>query len=602
MNTLSSILLLLGGLGAFLVGLKMMGDNLQNLAGNRLKPLFNKVSNNRFMGIATGAGVTAIIQSSSATTVMVVGFVNAGIMTLKQATGIIMGANIGTTITAHITALQSLPITPFLTAMACVGAFMAMSSKDKIAKTGLLIGGIGIIFVGMKFMSSAMETVSENPKIEAMLTSVSNPFLLMFIGLAITALIQSSSATTSILITLSSVGLMTLRNAIFMTLGINIGTCVTAMLASIGANTNAKRASVIHLLFNIFGCLIFTILIFVLPLISPKLAFDYWLPKAFTQVGTQIAMFHTLFNVVATIILVPFTSGLTKLSTLIVRDGKNTEQAPQDKKFLYIDERLLKTPSIALLMLRKEVVAMSKLAKENFDLALTTLTTLKFDKEEEFNEREKHIDFLNKNLTKYAVKISAKDIAYIEEKEIASFYHVISDIERVGDYAENIIEYAHELVDNNTNFSAQAIDELKDMQSAINQLYENVMLGFEHKSMAFKDIVDEYENMVDNYEETLSKNHIIRLHDNTCSAESGGVFLSTISNMERIADHMRNIFNSMSTYVSPAIKTKVNIKDNEQNIDNNDNTQNNNEDIDNNQSENSNDDNVVNTANVSTNA
>lgn len=602
MNTLSSILLLLGGLGAFLVGLKMMGDNLQNLAGNRLKPLFNKVSNNRFMGIATGAGVTAIIQSSSATTVMVVGFVNAGIMTLKQATGIIMGANIGTTITAHITALQSLPITPFLTAMACVGAFMAMSSKDKIAKTGLLIGGIGIIFVGMKFMSSAMETVSENPKIEAMLTSVSNPFLLMFIGLAITALIQSSSATTSILITLSSVGLMTLRNAIFMTLGINIGTCVTAMLASIGANTNAKRASVIHLLFNIFGCLIFTILIFVLPLISPKLAFDYWLPKAFTQVGTQIAMFHTLFNVVATIILVPFTSGLTKLSTLIVRDGKNTEQAPQDKKFLYIDERLLKTPSIALLMLRKEVVAMSKLAKENFDLALTTLTTLKFDKEEEFNEREKHIDFLNKNLTKYAVKISAKDIAYIEEKEIASFYHVISDIERVGDYAENIIEYAHELVDNNTNFSAQAIDELKDMQSAINQLYENVMLGFEHKSMAFKDIVDEYENMVDNFEETLSKNHIIRLHDNTCSAESGGVFLSTISNMERIADHMRNIFNSMSTYVSPALKTKVNIKDNEQNIDNDDNTQNNNEDIDNNQSENSNDDNVVNTANVSTNA
>lgn len=601
MNTLSSILLLLGGLGAFLVGLKMMGDNLQNLAGNRLKPLFNKVSNNRFMGIATGAGVTAIIQSSSATTVMVVGFVNAGIMTLKQATGIIMGANIGTTITAHITALQSLPITPFLTAMACVGAFMAMSSKDKIAKTGLLIGGIGIIFVGMKFMSSAMETVSENPKIEAMLTSVSNPFLLMFIGLAITALIQSSSATTSILITLSSVGLMTLRNAIFMTLGINIGTCVTAMLASIGANTNAKRASVIHLLFNIFGCLIFTILIFVLPLISPKLAFDYWLPKAFSQVGTQIAMFHTLFNVVATIILVPFTSGLTKLSTLIVRDGKNTEQAPQDKKFLYIDERLLKTPSIALLMLRKEVVAMAKLAKENFDLALTTLATLKFDKEEEFNEREKHIDFLNKNLTKYAVKISAKDIAYIEEKEIASFYHVISDIERVGDYAENIIEYAHELVDNNTNFSAQAIDELKDMQSAINQLYENVMLGFEHKSMAFKDIVDEYENMVDNYEETLSKNHIIRLHDNTCSAESGGVFLSTISNMERIADHMRNIFNSMSTYVSPALKTKVNIKDNEQNIDNADNTQSINEDIDNNQSEN-NDDNVVNTADVSTNA
>ena len=564
-----SILLLLGGLGTFLIGLKMMGDNLQNIAGDRLKPLFNKVSNNKFMGIATGAGITAVIQSSSATTVMVVGFVNAGMMTLKQATSIIMGANIGTTITAQITALQSLPITPFLTALACVGAFMAMSGKDKIAKSGMLISGIGIIFVGMKFMSSSMEYFSESEAVINILSSVKNPFLLMLIGLVFTALIQSSSATTSILITLCSVQsgaqLMTLESAIFVTLGINIGTCVTAMLASIGANTNAKRASVIHLLFNIFGTLIFLIYIFVAPLISEKLAIHYWLAKAFPNViSTQIAMFHTLFNVLATLILLPFTGGLTKLATLIVREKKKSESEDEEKtdyKFAFIDERILKTPSIALMMLRKELVAMAHLSKQNFDIAFDCITQLNFDKQKEFEEREKKIDFLNKKLTKYAVKISTKDISYKEEKEIASFYHAISDIERVGDYAENICESAQELVEYKLTFSSKAIEELTMMKSAVDKLYENVLSGFEAKSLALKEEVDGYEDLVDTYNEDLSKNHIARLHNNECSSESGGIFLSIVSNMERIADHFRNVFTSMKTYVSP-VKIKANIKDN----------------------------------------
>lgn len=561
MEKFEALLLLLGGLGTFLLGLKLMSDNLQNLAGNRLKPLFNKLSNNRFMGIATGAGITAVIQSSSATTVMVVGFVNAGIMTLKQATGIIMGANIGTTITAHIAALQSLPIASFLAAIACVGAFMTMSSKDKINKTGMLICGIGIIFVGMDFMSSSMKVFSEDESIRNFISTISNPFLLMLIGLVFTALIQSSSATTSILITLGSVGMMTLRNAIFMTLGINIGTCVTAMLASIGANANAKRASVIHLLFNIFGTIIFTVLIFVLPLINEKLAFDYWLAAAFPDViGTQIAMFHTLFNVVATLILVPFTGGLTKLATLLVREKKSkVQEVPEEKRFMYIDERILKTPSIALLMLRKEIIAMAKLAKTNFDLSVECLTKLNFDKKNEFEEREKHIDYLNKKLTKYSVKISTKDISYVEEKEIASFYHAISDIERVGDYAENICEYAQELVENNLNFSEVANNEILLMKGAIDHLYENVMQAFETKNLALKDEVEGYEDLVDTYESDLSKNHIARLHNNTCSAESGGIFLSIISNMERVADHFRNVFYSMTSYVS-SVKTKAVVK------------------------------------------
>lgn len=565
MDKLEAFLLLMGGLGTFLLGLKLMSDNLQSLAGDRLKPLFNKLSNNRFMGIATGAGITAVIQSSSATTVMVVGFVNAGIMTLKQATGIIMGANIGTTITAHIASLQALPVASFLAATACIGAFMTMSSKDKINKSGFLICGIGIIFVGMDFMSSAMKVFSENEAINSFIANINNPALLMLIGLVFTALIQSSSATTSILITLGSVGMMKLDSAIFMTLGINIGTCVTAMLASIGANANAKRASIIHLLFNIFGTIIFTVLILVLPLINEKLAFDYWLAAAFPgKIGTQIAWFHTLFNVVATIILVPFTGGLTKLATLLVREKKTTpEQTPEEKKFMYIDERILKTPPIALMMLRKELLAMANLSKTNFDLSIDCLTKLNFDKMDEFNEREKHIDFLNKKLTKYSVKISAKDISYKEEKEIASFYHAISDIERVGDYAENICEYAQELVENNLSFSQVAVEEILLMKGAIDHLYETVINAFENKNIGLKDEVEGYEDLVDTYESDLSKNHIARLHNNTCSAESGGIFLSVISNMERVADHFRNVFYSMSTYVSPSVKTKAGIKSEE---------------------------------------
>lgn len=562
----ASILLLLGGLGTFLIGLKMMGDNLQNIAGDRLKLLFNKVSNNKFMGIATGAGITAVIQSSSATTVMIVGFVNAGMMTLNQATSIIMGANIGTTITAQITALQSLPITPFLTALACVGAFMAMFGKDKVAKAGMLISGIGIIFVGMKFMSMSMDEVSKSEAVINLLSSVTNPLLLMLIGLVFTAIFQSSAATTSILITLCSVNLesggqlMTLQSAIFVTLGINIGTCVTAMLASIGANTNAKRASVIHLLFNVFGTAIFMVFIFVAPLISEKLAMHYWLAKAFPNVvSTQIAMFHTIFNILSTLILLPFTGGLTKLATLLVRERKNPQEEEGDK-FEFIDERILRSPAIALMMLRKELLSMASLSKTNFDLSLEMLSTLNLDKEQEFAEREKRIDMLNKKLTKFAVKISAKDISYKEEKEIASFYHVISDIERVGDYAENICESAQELIDNNLNFSNTAIDEIMMMKGAIDKLYEFVTLGFEQKSLAVQDEVNGYEDLVDTYEEDLSKNHIVRLHNNECSAESGGIFLSIISNMERIADHFRNVFKSMSTYVSP-IKTKANIKE-----------------------------------------
>ena len=299
MQTLEMILTLLGGLGVFLIALKIMSENLESVAGNKLKNVFNKISSNRFAGIAVGTGVTAVIQSSSATTVMVVGFVNAGVMTLKQATAIIMGANIGTTVTAQIVALQSLPVTAFFAALACVGAFMTMLGKDKVNRAGQIVGSIGMIFVGLDVMSAAMSSFSGSETVTNVMASISNPFLLLLIGMVITAIIQSSSATTSILITMAGAGLMTLENAIFITLGINIGTCITAVLASIGATVNGKRASVIHLMFNVFGSLVFFILALCLPI-------DEWLQAAFPEIETQIAMFHTIFNVTTTILLVGF--------------------------------------------------------------------------------------------------------------------------------------------------------------------------------------------------------------------------------------------------------------------------------------------------------
>ncbi|MDE5618748.1 MAG: Na/Pi symporter, partial [Clostridia bacterium] len=311
MDIFTAILVVLGGLGVFLYGMKLLGDYLQNMAGSKLKTLMGKVGNNRLSTICIGAAVTTVIQSSAVTTVMVVGFVNAGIMTLFQATGIIMGANIGTTITAQIVALKFLPITEFFVALTGIGFFITMISKNiKLKNAAMIMLGFGMIFSGLMLMTDAMNILSEMPAVSNALMSISNPFALFFIGIGLTAAIQSSSATTGILITMAGSGLITLDAALFATLGVNIGTCVTALLAGIGANANAKRASVIHLLFNLFGSIVFFIIVYLAPISNA-------LKNLFPEVETQIAMFHTFFNVTTTVVLIPFMKPLTKLATLI---------------------------------------------------------------------------------------------------------------------------------------------------------------------------------------------------------------------------------------------------------------------------------------------
>ena len=447
---------LLGSLALFLYGMKIMSEGLQKFAGDRLRKILTVMTTNRVTGVLTGMLITALVQSSSATTVMVVGFVNAGVMTLKQATAIIMGANIGTTVTAQIVALQSLPVTAFFAALACVGAFMTMLGKDKVNRAGQIIGSIGMIFVGLDVMSAAMSSFSGSETVTNVMASISNPFLLLLIGMVITAIIQSSSATTSILITMAGAGLMTLENAIFITLGINIGTCITAVLASIGATVNGKRASVIHLMFNVFGSVVFFILALCLPI-------DEWLQAAFPEIETQIAMFHTIFNVTTTVLLVGFIKYITKLSELIVRDKKQkpNEDGYVADRFNFVDERLLATPTIAIAQVRKEIELMAEIAKKNLDFAVGAVKTRSLDKKDKFASREEHLNFLLKELTSYIVKTSTNPLTAENEREISSYYRVISDLERVGDYAENIVEYADMLIKQNASLSADAAKELE---------------------------------------------------------------------------------------------------------------------------------------------
>jgi len=564
LDILKAFLMLIAGLGTFLIGLKIMGENLETLAGDRLKVLFTKISDNKFLGIATGAVTTVLTQSSTATTVMVVGFVNTGVMTLIQATAIIMGANIGTTITAYLIALQKIPVAAFFSALAGAGVFMQMVKKNKKVKNiGTIFTGVGLLFVGLYVMSNAMSGVTSITTADGELliqtwiiklaTLPGAPIILMVFGAILTIIVQSSAGTTAILVGLCSAGAMELEPALYITLGMNVGTCLTALVSSAGATTNAKRASVVHLLFNVIGTIIFGIVLafagdYIIKFIkSIRIGSDDG-----TIISMQIALFHTIFNVTTTILLVPIMKQFTKLASLIVPESKNKNVNPQDLiyKFRYIDDRLLSTPSIAMAMLRKEISAMMDDAQTNLELAVEAAMTKDLSKKEEFENRETHINFINKEITKFLVEVSNLDITYENEQEIAAYYHNVSDIERIGDYAENIVEYAEELIKANVDFSEDCKEELKDMTNAVYQEIASVKFAFGNKTLKDYNEIEAYEDLVDTYYNKLSENHIVRLNQGVCNAEAGSVFISMIGNLERIGDHSMNVAKSMLNYVS----------------------------------------------------
>ena len=530
---------MLGSLGLFLFGMKILGDYLQNAAGDKIKNMLGKVGNNRFAAVGIGTAVTAVIQSSSATTVMVVGFVNAGIMTLFQATGIIMGANIGTTITAQIVALSVLPVTEFFVMLTGIGFFLTMISKPKVKTAGMIIAGFGMIFSGLYIMSAAMNTVSEMEQIRNLFAAADDPFLLFFIGLAITGIVQSSSATTGILITMAGSGLVTLRAALFATLGINIGTCVTALLAGIGANANAKRASVIHLLFNCFGSLVFFILCYFAPV-------DKWLLAAFPEIETQIAMFHTFFNVITTLVLVWFIKPLVKLATLMVPERKKKAEVSPLK---FADERLLSSPAVALGQVRRELMRMLDEAYANLTLSLQAITEVDLTRQGEFDSRDRGIMDSKSALVKYLILLSDTEPGVEAETEIATYHKTISDIDRIADLSQNVMEFTLALKENSARISETGRAELEEMRAALDALKAGVEEEFERKDISLAGEIEALEQKVDEMYLKMEEGHLARMRSGECTAFTATIYIPLINNLERIGDHLFNIFRGMKSYV-----------------------------------------------------
>ena len=556
MEYLYLILQLLGGLGAFLAGMEIMSDSMSRLAHGGLKRMLNRTANNRFAGVGIGAASTMIIQSSSATTVMVVGLVNAGILTLFQATAIIMGANIGTTITAWIASLGSLDVSAFLLILSAIGVFMTMlSKKEKVKTIGNVFTGLGLIFVGLAFMSDAMDP-ELHPEIMQVikdaLSVVQNPALLLLIGIVATGIVQSSSAVTSIVVVLATSGVLiggTGDGVYYVIIGSNIGTCITALLSSIGASPNARRAAVIHLLFNCFGAIIFSFFLLgwkwagssftgvVLDRVFPPM------PSGEPNYQFQIAFFHTLFNVICTCIFLPFAKGFVWLANHLIRDKK--PEPAKDEVMGGLDERLLLQPSVALSHLYQETGKMLAYAKETLDLAFHAFLEKNTAAKNEVLERNRKLSEANKEAVQYLVKISASAPTIEDEKAISSMHYVLNDIVRIGELADNVTKYTDHYVNDPLVFSSEFLTMIREMYEKLTALYDVCYKAFEERDYAALKVVDEMEDTVDKMRRELVNQHIKRLNEGRCQPQNSSVFINLVGNLERAADHMTYIAHSI---------------------------------------------------------
>ena len=536
MGILTAILILLAGCGVFIAGMNMLGDGLEKSAGGGMKRLLGKISGNRFSGVGIGAAVTAIIQSSSATSVMVIGFVNAGIMTLFQATSIIMGANIGTTITGVIVAFSSLKIVKqVVAAFAFIGVMMTFFKKDKIKQIGGILCGFGLIFVGLDVMGSAFDSYPEiNEMFSGIFKAVNFPLLLIVCGMFFTALIQSSSAATGIFIIMVGQGALGLESALFLVLGSNVGTCVTAVLACIGANVNAKRTAFIHLTFNVIGTIFFTIFIWIFKDFAVALL-QGMIPN---NPQMQLAWFHVIFNVITSLLLLPFIKQLVKLAEFSVKD--KTKGEDEQRRFKFVDERLLKTPPVALMQVKKEMQYMASLAGENLQNAFRAGVEKAENYEKAVVENEEIIDFTNKNLTKFLIKLSSL-VDEADEKRIGSYFHVLNDLERIGDHAENFYEIGVEMQRKEIAFSAEAQAEVQKMQEKVLRMFEIATEAFDDADSTRLAELTVLENEVDGLKRELSSKHYARLAEGNCKLELSPYYSSTVVGLERVADHLVNV-------------------------------------------------------------
>lgn len=533
--SIANILSMAGGLGLFLFGIRTMGDGLENAAGAKLKRMLEVLTGNRFLAVLVGFVVTAIIQSSTATTVMVVGFVNAGMMTLAQAVGVIMGANIGTTVTSLLIALN---FSSVAAASVLVGVILMLASKKTLVKNlGSIFTGFGLLFLGIDLMSDSMAPLRESAGFMNFIVAVSDsplrPLFGILLGIVMTAVLQSSSASVGVLQTLAMQGLVPLKFSVFVLFGQNIGTCLTALFSTVGAKKNSKRAAVIHLLFNLLGTGMFILIALLTPYIE-------WIEKISSDPMAQIAISHIVFNVVSTVVLFPFAKLLVKLSCLIV-PGKDDSESEMHCRF--IDDRLLNTPPFAVMQVGKEVARMAKLARDNFETSAYALINRSDKDLNKVMEKEEVINYLNHHITSYLVKLNALDITDSDSDYIARVFHAINDIERVGDHATNLAEAAERNIGDGLTFSDAARDELNQLCGSVVTLLERSMAAFDNQSLSdgeAKELSD-LEEHIDDLTLTCQDAHIFRLNRNECNTEAGMLYLNTITDFERVGDHAINI-------------------------------------------------------------
>lgn len=547
LQLIQSLIWLLSGVGVFIVGMNFLSDALERSAGSGMKQLLGKISNNRFSGVGIGAGVTAIIQSSSATSVMVIGLVNAGVMTLMQATPIIMGANIGTTITGVLVALKNDYFNMLMYLCAFAGVMMGFFKSEKIKLAGLLCSGLGLIFVGLNVMSS--EQAFGNPLVENMFLNIFSvidfPLLLILVGVIFTALIQSSSAATGVVITMVGTGVLPLDLALFIILGANIGTCVTALLASVGANANSKRVALIHFTFNVIGTMLFTAIVWLFREPVVNLLISIFPGNDPMALQMRVSVFHVIFNVTTTCLLLPFTSQLVKYSCLVIKDKQEADIAHTLK---YVDDHLLSVPSVAMMQTKKEIEYMLSLVAENISLSFDSIQNRNLENGSKIRQNEEIIDFTNSALTRYLIKLSAC-VEANDEQTVGTYFHVLNDLERIGDHAENFHEIGSEMLQKELIFSDSALEGIENMRQQVGLMLSIAKDAFENQNKEQLPALTELENRVDEMKRKLTAKHYIRLSEGSCQPEVSPYYTSTVAGLERVADHIVNIGYSIQSPV-----------------------------------------------------
>lgn len=535
-----TILTMAGGLGLFLFGMELMSDSIEKVAGARLRRILEIFTTNRFMGMIVGIIFTGIIQSSSACTVMVVSFVNSGLMNLYQAVGVILGANIGTTITSQLVSFNLSKIAPLILLVGVV--VMMFTKKEKVRKVAEVVVGFGILFVGLSTMSQAMANMKNEPQVVNLLMSLKNPFLATLMGFALTAIIQSSSVTVSIVLLLANQDLLPLPITLYIILGCNIGACATAMLASMTGKKDAKRAALIHLLFNIIGTVIIYIALFVAGDQIVEL-----IKSISADNGRFVANAHTLIKIAQVIMLFPFTGWLVKMTYLIVPGEDQKVGYRESYQLKYIGDKVVFNPATAVVEVIKELERMASLAEENLNRAMNALITLDEEDIEEVYEVEKNINFLNHAITDYLVKINQTTLPIEDLNSLGALFHVVNDIERIGDHAENVADAARQRKEEGVSISKEAQKELGDMLEMVNKIIRYAVEMFAKSDESHMQEIVTLEDQVDEKERELQKKHVERLTKGECSPEAGMIFSDIVSGLERVADHATNIAFAITT-------------------------------------------------------